>query len=203
MFNFLNAIIIEMDYKQIIWIVTLILTLIAYIPYIIDMIWGKTKPHIFTRFVRALWAEIMFISQWMNWAEAGSWANALVGWLCLFVAIYGLSHGSKIYIKNIDRFLLIWALWALILHFITDNWLWSVIFINISDFTAFLPSIRKAWSEPYSETASLFAINALKFVLMLLATTTYTFITISNSILRLILNVWFVLFLLIRRNYIK
>lgn len=192
-----------MDYKQIIWIVTLILTVIAYIPYIRDMMSGKTKPHIFTRFIRAIWAEVMFLGQWMSWAEAGAWSNALVGMLCLFITIYGFTHGSKVYIKNIDRFLLIWALWALILHFITDDWLWSIIFINISDFIAFVPSIRKSRKSPHTETISLFAINALKFVLMLFATTTYTFITISNSVLRLILNIGFVLFLLIRRNYIK
>jgi hypothetical protein len=192
-----------MDYKQILWVITLLLTVIAYIPYIRDMIEGKTKPHIFTRFVRAIGAEIMFISQWTSGAWAWSWPNALVGLLCLFVAGYGFMYGSKIYIKDIDRFLLVLALWALILHFITDDRLWSVIFINISDFTAFIPSIRKAWNAPYTETASLFAINALKFVLMLLATTSYSFITISNSVLRLMMNIVFVVFLLMRRNYIK
>lgn len=192
-----------MDYKQVVWIISVVLTLIGYAIYIKNMIRGDTKPHIFTRFIRAIGVGVIFVSQRTNWAGAWSWSNAVSAILCFFIVIYWLMHGSKIYIKNIDWLLLILSLWALFLYSIVNDPLLAVVFINISDTIAFIPSIRKSRFAPYTETISLFWISSLKLILMFLATTTYSFITSSNTILRIFLNIFFVIFLLVRRQYVK
>gem|GEM_PF-2613664 len=60
--------------------------------------------------------------------------------------------------------------------------------INIVDTLSFIPTIRKSRSDPHTETMSLYMISVFKFMIVIAATAQYSFVTTSNSILRVILN---------------
>ncbi len=75
--------------------------------------------------------------------------------------------------------------------------------LNIADILSFAPTIRKSRSEPHTETMSMYAINTLKFVIVIVATAHYSFITISSSVLRIVINGIFVGVLYRRRKKIS
>lgn len=188
--------------KELIGIITIILGIISYIPYIRNMITGKTKPHIFSRILRGTGALIVFAGQWSDGAWAGSWSNLLAGVLCLGIAIYAYFYHGVAYITRSDKIFFVLSVAALVLYFLTDTRLRSIILINIADIFSLIPTIRKSRDHPYTETMSLYYLSAIKFALMIAATGIYSFVTVSNSILRALLNAFFVIVLIVRRRQI-
>ncbi len=188
--------------KELIGVITIAIWLIAYFFYIRDMFHGKTKPHIFSRILRWVWAWIVFAGQWSDGAGAGSRSNFLTWFICLAIAIYAYFHHGVSYITRSDTVFFLLAFLALVLYFLTDTRLWSIIIINIGDILSLLPSIRKSRNKPYEETISMYVLSSIKFVLMILATASYSFVTVSNTILRALLNAFFVIVLIIRRRQI-
>ena len=193
----------DRDYTYILWIMTVIIGIVSYIPYIRDMFRWTTKPHVFSWFLRWIASLILFIGKWDSGAGAWSRANLLLVGVCFFIAGYGLSHDSSKYITLSDYIVGALALLAFVLYFLTDGRFRPMFLINITDILSFIPSIRKSWYDPLSETSSMYLISGIKFCLMLFATAEYSFITLSNTILWIFLNFSFVMFLHIRRRQLS
>jgi hypothetical protein len=189
--------------QYVLGIVTIIMWIVSYIPYLTDMFKGKTKPHIFTWVIWWTVSFIMFLGQQSNGAWAGSRTTAVAWLLCTIVAVYSFFHKGIRIITRSDYILTWLAIVAIVIYLYTDNRRRSVMLLNIADILSFAPTIRKSWSNPHTETISMYAINALKFIIVIIATAQYSFITTSNNILRIILNTAFVIILYQRRKQIS
>lgn len=55
-----------LELKEIIGMITVILGIVGYIPYLRDVLRGKTKPHVYTWFVWGLITLIIFALQWIK-----------------------------------------------------------------------------------------------------------------------------------------
>lgn len=53
----------------------------------------------------------------------------------------------------------------------------SIILVVIADLLAFIPTVRKSWHKPHSETLSLYITNTLRFALALFAVKHYTILS--------------------------
>lgn len=190
----------RMFIKQVLALFAIILSIISYIPYIRDIIKGKTKPHAFTWLIWTILGIVGFSAQISDNAGPGAYMN-LVN---IFVGIYILFAGFK-YRSNIvksDYISLIMALLTIPLWLITKNPLWSVLLILIIDIFAFIPTIRKSFMNPYSETAETYFINSLKHLLSISALTRYTLITSLYPSYLVSVNFLFLVFLMTRRKYV-
>jgi len=177
--------------------------IVSYIPYIKNMIKGKTKPHVFTWLLWSIGSLIMFVGQRSDGAWAWSRWNLAVSVIAIRIVIYSLLHKGQKYITTHDRVLFWLAILAIIVYLLTDDRRRSVMLINIVDTLSFIPTIRKSRSDPHTETMSLYMISVFKFMIVIAATAQYSFVTTSNSILRVILNAWFVGILYRRRKALQ
>lgn len=187
-------------YKEILWSIAIILWFIAYIPYIQDMIINKTKPHVFSRFIWGINAIIIFFAVQRDNAGPGAWATLFAGLICMYITGYAFSHQWDKQIKKVDIIFLILAVIALALRSLTKTPLWSLILIIGADIFAFIPTIRKSWNDPHTETISTYLLNAVKYIIMLIALTNYSFITMLDITIWLILSIVFIIFLYFRRH---
>jgi len=156
------------DVKVILGATSVVACLAQYIPYIRNVIKGRTRPHIFSWFIWGLPAGIVFAAQLLNGGGAGSWVTGLTAFLCTVVFLLSLFYGDR------DIALLDWisfalALAAIGLWIITDSPLWSVILVTVSDVLGFVPTVRKSIVKPYEETLSSYLIGGLKWVLSMFA----------------------------------
>ncbi|MBU1112174.1 MAG: hypothetical protein ABIG93_01935 [archaeon] len=190
------------EYKAILGIIAIVLALAGYIPYFRDIFLGKTKPHTYTWLVWASLTGIAFFGQMFDGGGAGAWVTgftALVSFVIFFIA---LKKGEQS-ITTSDKWSLFGACIALVLWFITNNPLGSVILITLIDALGFYPTFRKSYHKPHEETMSTYFLSGLKFIIAIIALQNYTVITWLYPASLVLMNFVFVGLLVVRRKQHK
>jgi hypothetical protein len=188
--------------KEIFSSIAIVLAFIAYIPYYRDILRGKTHPHVYTWILWTLVTMLLIALQIKGGAGPAMWVTVAGGLFCAGIVILSLKRGKK----NITRMDTIVALLALIA---TGFWWFanqpviSAALLILSDALAFTPTIRKSWIDPYSETLSMYATNAVRFGLTFTAIETYTFLSASWIVFWLLGNTLFSLMLVVRRKQVN
>lgn len=190
------------DLKVIVGLIASLLVFVGYVPYIRDTIKGKTKPHIYSWFIWGFVTLLVFFFQFNAGAGAGSWLTLSAGLVCLL--IFGLSfwHGIR-NITRLDTVFLILALAALGLYIITKQPLISVILLVAIDMLGFIPTIRKSWNKPYTETLFSYSLNTFRFAIGIYALETYTIVTYLYPVAWLFANGLFSVLLIVRRSSLE
>ena len=190
------------QYEKIIGLVAAILGIVGYIPYFINIFRNKTKPHAFTWLIWSIITAIVFIIQILEGAGAGSYVTGTAALLCFVIAIIAFVKGEIIYDKY-DWFSLGGALIGILLWQITNNPIFAVAMIVISDAFGFYPTLRKGIKNPFEETISTFLINSLKYVIAMFAMQNYSLATSLYPIYLILMNGSFTIILILGRRIKK
>ncbi len=188
--------------KQLISGIAVFLTFAAYIPYYRDILSGKTQPHLYSWALWSLLTILLVALQIVGGAGAASWVTIAAGILCIGVVVLSYTSSKKD-ITSSDTIVAILSLLAMCFWLIAKQPIISILLVILADGLAFIPTIRKSWINPYSETLSLYATNALRFFLALAAVEKYTFLSTSWIIFWAMGNALFSLMLVIRRKQIN
>lgn len=132
-------------------------------------------------------------------AGPSTWVTASAGLLCGGVVLLSLRNGKRDITKS-DTLVAILSLIAIGFWWFANQPIVSMILVIIADGLAFIPTVRKSWQQPYSETLSLYVTNALRFFLALAAVESYTFLSTSWTFFWALLNALFSVMLVIRRR---
>lgn len=188
--------------KGVIGGIAVFLTFAAYVPYYRDIIRGKTHPHVYSWSLWGLLTVLLVALQIKGGAGAATWVTATAGLLCIGVIVLSLKSGKKD-ITTSDTIVAILGLIAIGFWLIADQPVTSIILVIVADALAFIPTIRKSWHKPYTETLSLYVTNALRFFLALAAVETYTFLAASWIVFWATGNAMFAIMLIIRRKQVE
>lgn len=191
------------EIKNIAGIVATILVFLGYIPYLRDIIKGKTKPHIYSWFVGGIVVFIIFGLQITSGAGIGSFVTLAAGLMSFLVIVLGLTHKSTVKIVWIDNVFLILAFITLGLWLIAKQPVISAVLSSLIEVLAFVPTVRKSWNRPHTETLQSYSLNTLRYSLAIFALQTYSLITAIYPVTWLLFNGCFSLMLVIRRKQLK
>ncbi len=193
-----------MNYKALIGVITIILTAVAYVPYIRDIFKGKTTPHAFTWFVGAFGTSIIYALQVSKGAGVGSWVTLAVALVSWFIFILALRGGWKSQdITKSDAVFLIASFIALYFWLVVDKPILSAVLIVTVDVCGFIPTIRKSWNKPYSETLFSYQLHTVRHGLSIFALEQFNVVTWLYPVAWTLLNGFFTGFLVIRRRRIS
>jgi len=187
------------ELKVIIGIITVILGVVGYIPYLRDVIRGTTRPHIYTWFVWGLVTIIIFALQVSDNAGAGAWVTLVAGLLSLSIFLLGLKQGDRD-ITLSDTLFFVVALIALALWLIIDEAVLAIIILVTVGMLGFIPTIRKSWNRPETETVTTYGINAFRHLLSVAALSNFSILTLLFPIAWGLANSFFVVMILLRRK---
>ena len=164
-----------MDIRLLFASVSSIISIVCFLPYLRDIFRGTTKPHSYTWFIWAALQTIVAQAMWSGGAGIAIASSVIGAVLCGFIFVLSLRYGTK-NITRFDTICLIGALGAMATYLVLHDALLSVIFATFTDLIGTLPTIRKAYQEPRSETASthLLSSGAGAFALLALATFSVT-----------------------------
>ena len=188
-----------MDYQTTLSTVAVVLTFVGYVPYVSDILKGKTKPHSFTWFVWAFVGGIVFALQVFGGAGVGSWSILAGTVICVVIFFLSLRIGKKD-IQHSDIVFLGLSLVALFLWLVVKQPVWSIILITAVDFTAFVPTVRKSWNNPHTETLFTYEIFVLRHGLSVFALQQINILTALNPIAWVFANLLFSMILVVRRK---
>lgn len=188
-----------MHIKTIISIVAIILIIIGYLPYIRDLLKGKTRPHIFSWFIWSITTGIVYALQVSAGAGVGSWITLCIALILILVFLLSIKRGNKD-IKTIDIIFLIISLGTIPLWLLAKQPVISISLLAVIDILGFIPTIRKSWNDPYSETLSLYTITAFRHGLTIFALEKINFITALYPVIWVAVNAVFAIILIIRRR---
>ncbi|HBU66816.1 hypothetical protein A2467_02600 [Candidatus Nomurabacteria bacterium RIFOXYC2_FULL_36_8] len=172
---------------------------VGYIPYIKDTINNKTIPHTFTWLIWVFTVGITFALQVKGGAGIGSLVTLVLFIVCFYIFILGLYKKNKD-ITWLDIIFLIFSLIALLLWLVAKQPVLSIVIIVIVDVLAFVPTIRKSWNNPHSETLSLFEIVTIRHALSIFALQQYNILTYLSPVASTLANLIFVIILIVRRK---
>lgn len=189
--------------KTILSIISIVLIFISYSFYIKDILRGKSKPHVFTWGLWSLIVFILFLLQLSAGAKGGAYPTLFVSILCITVFVLSLIKEKDKNIKFIDIVFLIITLLTIPIWLLTKDSLLSTILLIIVYSFAGEGTIRKSWIDPYSETISLWAINAFRGLLSILALSKYNFITLAFPTVVFLAAFSLSFLLIFRRNILK
>lgn len=188
--------------KTILGIAAVVLMFIGYAPYIRDIFKGKTKPHVFSWMVWTVNTAIIYALQASAGAGPGSWVTLSLVAVMLFIFFLSFKRGTKD-IKKIDVLFLFLALCALGLWLIVKQPVLSIILSSTVDMAGFLPTIRKSWNAPYSETLIFYVITTFRHVLSFTALSDYNIVTWLFPVSWAVANAAFAILLAVRRRKIS
>ena len=190
-------------YKEIISVIAISLTFIAFIPYIRSILRGETKPHAFSWIIWASVTFIIFLAQLADKGGAGAWPIGVSGIITLYVAILAYLKKSDIEITKKDWGFLIVAMTALPFWYFTSNPLWAVLILTAVDLTGFAPTFIKAYYHPYEEKLLFYFLIASRNLLAILALENYSLTTLLFPAATALACILFIQMVLNRRRIVE
>lgn len=190
------------NYKLILGIVTALLAVVLFIPYIRDILQRKTEPHIYTWLIWTILQIVGVLAAYKDGAGFGVWGLAVGSFFCFAIFLLSFKYGTK-NISRFDLYCLAAAIVAMGVYFILENALLAVILVSIIDFVGFMPSFRKGFQEPYTETISTFALSSFGNVLSFAALENYSLISTLYIASLIFTNGSFALMLYFRRKFLN
>lgn len=192
------------DGFKLIFTILSVLTMIigGYLPYLRDIFRLKTKPHAYTWLIWSLTQGTATAGLFYGNGGWGSYA-LLVGTIFVFIIfLLSLRYGTKNITKG-DTVILIAALLAVVVWWQLHSPLLSVLMVSIIDFISYVPSFRKTFAEPFTETPLSWAIFSLSNILTVFALTEYNFLTLFYLSAITLANIILLTICLLRRRVIS
>ncbi len=144
--------------------------------YIRDIFRGNTKPHIYTWLIWTILTIIGFLGQLHGGGGPGAWATGVTSIYTLFVLVLSFFYGTSD-ITKFDTVCLALAVLSIVPWILAQNVLLSVILATFTDILGFLPTMRKTWNAPKSESLGSMYFDALKHSLSIASLQRYSLIT--------------------------
>ncbi len=170
-----------MDIKIVFGILATVVTIGGYIPYFRDIFAKKTKPHLYTWLVWGLTqgtATVALISGGGKWGAISLFVGTI---LVAVIFLLCFKYGTK-NITRADTITLIAALVAILVWWQLDSPLLAVLMVSLIDALGYIPTFRKTFVDPTSETIIFWICMVTTDVLALLANSQHNVLTMSYLI---------------------
>lgn len=158
--------------------IAILLTFIAFVPYIRSILVGATKPHVFSWIIWGTTTFVVFFAQLEAKGGIGAWPIGVSGTITIFIAILAFIKRADISITKTDWLFFVAALTSLPFWYFTSNPLWAVVVLTVVDLLGFGPTIRKVYDFPHEESVSFFVLFIARNTFALLALEHYSTATV-------------------------
>lgn len=185
--------------KEIVGLVAVGLVILAYVPYIRNIILKRISPHPFSWFVWSITAMSIFFIQTANGSGAGAYTTATVAVFAFLVFLFA-RRNRKVKPQLVDIICLIVACIGIVIWLFIQQPVISIVVLLAVELIGFIPTFRQGWEKPHSESIGLWMTNAIRHCTGILAISSYNFITLLNPIVWAIIGIGFTITLLSRRK---
>jgi hypothetical protein len=165
-------------YKELLAAAAIVLTFVAFVPYIRSILAGRTKPHAFSWIVWGLGTFVVFLAQLADGGGSGAWPTGVSGIITACIAVLAYRSRSDTSITKVDWVFLGVALAALPCWLLTSNPLTAVVLLTGMDLAGFAPTFRFAFLNPHDEHIGFYSLGALRNAVAIAALEHYSLTTV-------------------------
>lgn len=165
-------------YKELLSAAAIVLTFVMFVPYILSIRSGRTKPHVFSWVVWALATLVVFLAQLAGHGGYGAWPIGVSAVITAYIAILAYRKHADRAITRTDWIFLVIALAALPCWLLTSNPLWAVVILTGVDLAGFGPTFRAAYIKPNDERMGFYFLGVVRNVLAISALEQYSVTTV-------------------------
>ncbi len=188
--------------KNIFLVLSILISLAAYIAGIYRIIKGNFRPQRMTRFLLAFLALIFVMVLWAQ-GDRNALYLALVMFSCNFI-VFVLSIKNGIGgTTRLDMVVLFMAIFSLIVWKTTDNPVWGLVMSIMTDFVAMVPTIVKSWVLPGTEEWWFYISGTFSGVFNVLSISVFTFATLAFPVYIFLVCTTTGLIIIFRNKYLK
>ena len=191
-----------METKIIFTVIASICGTIAFFPYIWNSLFGKTRPHAFTWLIWMITNGVAVTGLWIGGGGIGAIPSTISAVFVTIVFLASLRFGKKD-IRRSDIVVLIAALSSIFIWWLLDSPVLAVLLVSGIDVIGYIPTFRKSFKEPWTETISSWGLFALASIFALLALEQYNLLTVSYLAAISFVNTALFVFLIYRRRKLK
>ncbi len=164
--------------KETLSAIAIVITIGSFMPYLLSILRGQTKPHVFSWIIWSITTFVVFLAQLSDKGGAGAWPIGVSGIITIIVAWLAYRNKGDISITRSDWLFLISALSALPFWYLTADPFWAVLILTTVDMLGFGPTLRKAYLFPHDEQALFYFLFAVRNVIAIMALENYSATTI-------------------------
>ncbi|MCP9833145.1 MULTISPECIES: hypothetical protein [unclassified Cyanobium] len=155
--------------KPLLSVAAIALTFAAFLPYIVSIRSGRTRPHVFSWLIWGVTTLLVFLAQRAGGAGVGAWPTGVSALITFLIAWLAHAHGADGKITTSDWLFLLGASSALPFWVLTADPLWAVVILTLVDLLGFGPTLRRAYSHPEQERVGFYSLFVLRNLLVLLS----------------------------------
>ncbi len=189
----------DFDFKLITGTAAGLLSFVSYIPYIRGMVLRRNEPHPYSWLIWGITTTTVAFGVLIGGGGYG--VIPVFAWAILSSTVFLLSlrYGTK-NITTWDAVAFAAAFGAIVLWWQFHAPLPAMLALTLIDALAYLPTIRKSYEEPRSESLSAWTLFSLVPCFGLLALSEYTLLTTVYLLMSLAMNVFVMVICLSRRH---
>ncbi len=165
-------------FKESLSAIAILLTFIAFVPYLRSILIGRTKPHVFSWVIWGSTTFVVSLAQTQAKAGIGAWPIGVSGAITILVAVLAYWKKADHSITRSDWGFFLLALTSLPLWYLTADPLWAVFILTAVDILGFGPTARKAYHFPFDEQVLFYSLFALRNGLAVMALAHYSVTTV-------------------------
>ena len=165
-------------YKELLAAAAIVLTFVAFVPYVRSIRAGQTKPHAFSWIVWGLGTFVVFLAQLADRGGSGAWPTGVSGIITAYIAVLAYRGRSDTSITKVDWVFLAIALAALPCWLLSSNPLVAVVLLTGMDLAGFVPTFRFAFLNPHEEHIGFYSLGALRNTVAIAALEHYSWTTV-------------------------
>lgn len=189
------------DFSLIFILLSIIIYLIGFVPYIYHVFHGRVVPHPFTWTIGTILVSINTIQLWITEGVSIALVSPLMRIVALTIGVtLGWYYIRKIRINIFDYICLCFAVIVILIACIfgVSQAIIPTIFIDI---LVLAPTLKKIWLNPHSEDSLAWVAAGLSLFFLLCSMSVYTFESMIFWVYSMSMNLIVAIFIIYRTRY--
>ena len=184
-------------------VISTVIYLIGVIPYWKDVLSWRTIPHIFSIWVWFILTSFNCYVLWLS-REWLSFIPSIIMNISLIFSIFYWVKMFKLIRINWFDYMCLFLAWLLLIYYsISQNIFNTVILTIIIDFIAFLPTFKKGWLQPWTESIFIYLLAWINQIFTFLALSSPNLETSLFWLYIFFANIIFYCMVFFRRWYLR
>ncbi|MGE4170203.1 MAG: hypothetical protein AB7F28_05735 [Candidatus Margulisiibacteriota bacterium] len=153
-------------------------TFAAFLPYILSILKGETKPRVVSWIIWSISTLMVFAGQWADGGGVGAWPTGLSGLITLGIVGLAYAKQGSLETTRLDKACFAIAILGVLAWFWTRTPLWTVLLMTSIDLVGFIPTFRHAYHHPHDENITFYMLMFMRNLLGIPALEHYSLTTL-------------------------